>query len=319
LERLHLLVSYAANTEQMVTKASLKENIDQYWWFHSIDFGDGIITPGVKTPDIHRLESGAFFDPVDVDGCSVIDIGAWHGFYSFEAKRRGAQQVLATDHAAWNHPTLRGRETFDLARSVLGLDVETLELDVPEHSPERVGMFDVVLFLGVFYHLFDPIDGLTRAASLARDVLVIEALADLHELDRPAMVFYPGREANGDPSNWWGPNTACMIGLLSTLGFAKIDAAYSPLGPGRAVFHAWRSLKRRRSGPPPHLAVAEPKSVPYKGPTAQLLSDLGRIEPAIIIDLRHPAAERRQSHHFPSSARDHQRYRRRGNRWTCAF
>src|SRR5262249_36123807 len=153
----------------MMTRASLKEKVDQYSWFHSIDLGDGITTPGVKTREIHRVESAAFFDPIDMHGCSVIDIGAWHGFYSFEAKRRGAQRVLATDHAAWNHPTLRGRETFDLARSALRLEIEALDIDVPELSPERLGMFDVALFLGVFYHLFNPIDGLTRAASLARD------------------------------------------------------------------------------------------------------------------------------------------------------
>ena len=82
-------------------------------------------------------------------------------------------------------------------------------VDVPELSPERIGTFDIVLFLGVFYHLFDPIDGLRRAATLAKEVLVVETHTDLCELDRPAMVMYPGAELAGDATNWWGPNPAC--------------------------------------------------------------------------------------------------------------
>jgi tRNA (mo5U34)-methyltransferase len=239
--------------------------------FHSIDLGNGIITPGVKKIEHHRLESSRFFDPIDLEESSVIDIGAWNGFYSFEAKRRGAKRVLASDHFAWTDPKFRGRETFDLARSALGLDIEALEIDVPELSVERVGTFDVVLFLGVFYHLFDPIDGLARAAKLAREVLVVETHLDFDLLDfaRPAMVFYPGSELNKDATNWWGPNPACVVALLSYFGFAKIDATWvAPVVQydahsrgGRAVFHAWRSETRRRSEPPAHLAIQPPRNV----------------------------------------------------------
>src|SRR5215831_9437995 len=198
----------------MSDRPSLQHKIAQYPWYHSIDLGNGVVTPGTKTPDVHRRELSAYFDPVDLNGCSVIDIGAWNGFYSFEAKKRGAKRVLAVDHFAWMHPTFRGRESFDLARSTLGLDIEALEIDVPELSPEQVGTFDVVLFLGVFYHLFDPVDGLRRAASLTKEVLVVETHTDLGEVDRPAMVMYPGAECAGDPTNWWGPNNACVRALL---------------------------------------------------------------------------------------------------------
>jgi tRNA (mo5U34)-methyltransferase len=229
-----------------VTEDSISEQVNQHRWFHSIDLGNGIVTPGVKTPKIHARESTAIFDPIKMDGASVIDIGAWNGFYSFEAKRRGAVRVLATDHYCWNNPHFRGRETFELARSVLGLDIDALDVDVPELSVEKVGgAFDVVLFLGVFYHLLDPIDGLRRAASLANEVLVVETHTDLGDIDRPAMVMYPGDELAGDPTNWWGPNNACVRALLTTLGFTRIDGPekFSP----RAVFHAWRTTSRRRS------------------------------------------------------------------------
>ena len=224
--------------ERQMNKTELRERIRDYKWFHSIDFGDGIVTTGYWSPKMQKQDAKTLFRPIKISGASVIDIGAWDGFYSFEAKRRGAATVLATDHFVWSgDPQFHGRETFDLAREALGLEVKALDIDVPDLSPEHVGTFDVVLFLGVFYHLFDPIDGLRRAASLAREVLVVVTHIDLAEIERPAMVFYPGNELAGDPTNWWGPNVPLMHALLKQFGFARVDYTSKP----RPIFHAWRS------------------------------------------------------------------------------
>jgi hypothetical protein len=85
-----------------------------------------------------------------------------------------------------------------------------------------------------------------RAASLATEVLVVETHTDLGELDRPAMVMYPGAELADDATNWWGPNPACMLALLKQFGFEKIDAAWTFDVGQRAVYHAWRSDTLRR-------------------------------------------------------------------------
>ena len=114
-------------------------------------------------------------------------------------------------------------------------------------TPERVGTFDVVLFLGVFYHLLDPIAALTQIAALAREVLIVETHTDALETRRPAMIMYPGAELDGDESNWWGPNPACMVALLKQCGFAKVDAAWTEVGY-RTIYHAWRTDELRRSG-----------------------------------------------------------------------
>src|SRR2546425_10243084 len=168
---------------------------------------------------MQKQDAETLFRPIKISGASVIDIGAWDGFYSFEAKRRGAASVLATDHFVWSgDPQFHGRETFDLAREALGFEVKALDIDVPDLSPDRVGTFDVVLFLGVFYHLFDPIEGLRRAASLAREVLVVVTHTDLNDIDRPAMVFYPEDELAEDATNWWGPNVALIKALLKEFG-----------------------------------------------------------------------------------------------------
>ena len=221
-----------------------RERIADYPWFHSIDLGD-IVTPGTKTRDIHAREVRHFFEPINLEGASVIDIGAWNGFYSFTAKQRGAARVLATDHFSWNHPDFRGRETFELARDALDLDIEMRDIDVPGLSVDELGTFDVVLFLGVFYHLYDPIDGLCRAASLANEVLVLETHIDLRWVGRPAMMYYPADELSGDATNWWGPNVPLIRALLTGLGFARIDIVTSGT---RAIVHAWRSDRLQAPG-----------------------------------------------------------------------
>src|SRR5260221_1454099 len=121
-------------------------------WFHSIDLGNGLVTRGTKSLKRLAQEQRLIFDPVKIEGASVLDVGAWTGAHSFAANRRGAARVLATDHYVWANE-YRGREAFDLANSTLGLNIEAMDIDVPQITPATVGRWDVVLFLGVLYHL----------------------------------------------------------------------------------------------------------------------------------------------------------------------
>jgi tRNA (mo5U34)-methyltransferase len=225
----------------------LRSRIAEFRWHHSIDLGDGVVTPGGKSLAICNTEANLVFDRINLTGHSVLDIGAWNGNFSFEAKRRGAARVLATDSYCWSHPHVRGRETFDIARSALGLELEVdaREIDAADLSPETVGEFDIVLYLGVFYHRYDAIETLARVARLAKHVLVVETHLELREVDVPAMAFYPGRELANDPTNWWGPNEHCMKALLLGHGFNEIEISAHPGGSNRAVFHAWRSTETR--------------------------------------------------------------------------
>ncbi len=103
----------------------LLEKIKSYYWFHSINLGEGIITPGLKTRYEISREADAIFAPLALRSRSVADIGAWNGCFTVEAKRRGAKSMLAIDDYAWAHPDLRGKETFELVMSRLGIAVET--------------------------------------------------------------------------------------------------------------------------------------------------------------------------------------------------
>lgn len=225
--------------------ADLQSQVSKFPWHHCIDLGGGVITPGGKPLAICQEEASLYFDRVALDGLSVLDIGAWNGFFSFEAKRRGAARVLATDSYCWKHAIFRGRETFDLARAALGVDVEAREIDVAELSQDSVGKFDVVLYLGVFYHRYDAIEALAKVAPLANELLIVETHLDLRDLEVPAMIFYPGRELANDPTNWWATNEQCMIALLRGHGFSEIEVTTHPGGDNRAIFHAWRSTATR--------------------------------------------------------------------------
>jgi tRNA (mo5U34)-methyltransferase len=202
--------------------AALQKEVDgvPYWW-HTIDLGHGVVTPG-GSGDMSQLLNRLAL-PDDLRGKTVLDIGAWDGFYSFECERRGAARVVASDLFAWRHTGTNGKAGFEVARRALGSHVEDMEIDVFEISPETVGMFDIVLFLGVLYHLQDPMRGLAHAASVTRELLVVETHVDLLDLERPAMAFYPGTELGGDATNWFGPNMAALFGMLKSLGLEDAD------------------------------------------------------------------------------------------------
>jgi len=118
------------------------ELVERGWW-HSFELPDGTLIPGVcDLPGLKkRIEQ--FPIPQDLRGKRVLDIGAWDGWYSFEMERRGAE-VLAIDN--WDNPR------FHQMRSVLSSRVEYRQIDMYELTPERVGRFDIVLFMGVIYH-----------------------------------------------------------------------------------------------------------------------------------------------------------------------
>jgi tRNA (mo5U34)-methyltransferase len=225
--------------------ATLQSRVAELRWHHSMDLGDGVVTRGHKSLAICTGEASLIFDRIHLSGRTVLDIGAWTGFFSFEAKRRGAERVLATDSFCWSHPRFRGREAFEIARSALSIDVDAREIDAADLSQETVGEFDVVLYLGVFYHRYDAIEALKKIAKVAKQVLVVETHLELRDVDVPAMAFYPGRELNNDPTNWWGPNEHCMRELLLGHGFKDIEISAHPGGSNRAIFHAWRSTEAR--------------------------------------------------------------------------
>jgi tRNA (mo5U34)-methyltransferase len=242
--------------------ADLRTEVARVNWFHSIELAPGFVTPGraATSRQVRRLHLP------DLRGKSVLDVGAWDGYFSFEAERRGAARVVALDTFMWQtRGTSTGKAGFELARRALGSKVEDVEVEVTDISPETVGgVFDVVLCLGVLYHMRHPFLMLERLRSVTRELLVLETHLDLLGSRRPAMAFYPGFELENDWSNWWGPNPKAVTAMLEQAGFGSVQKvhprswlpgraprslrvvrgksetrpAWATLRQGRAVFHA---------------------------------------------------------------------------------
>jgi tRNA (mo5U34)-methyltransferase len=203
-------------------------------WFHSIELEPGFVTPG-------RADTQAQIERLhlpDLTGKSLLDVGAWDGFFSFEAERRGAARVVALDTFSWQpRGDGTGKAGFELARRALGSNVEDVEVEVLDISPETVGgSFDVVLFLGVLYHLRHPFLALEKLRSVCNELLVLETHVDLIGTRRPAAAFYPGTELEDDWTNWWGPNPAAVSGMLEQAGFRDVQRVHPRSWlPGRAA------------------------------------------------------------------------------------
>jgi tRNA (mo5U34)-methyltransferase len=217
----------------------LRKQVESLRWFHQIEFGTGVVTPGwIKSSKIERMSRLIFDRPIK--GKSVLDIGCWDGAYSIEATRRGASRVLATDHFAWAPGSWGDRRCFELARAHLAPQIEALDADLPELTPERIGTFDVVLFLGVLYHLRHPFLALEHVARLANERLIVESRIIAPFSVRPFMRFYPDKELDDDPTNWWAPNRACVEAMLLSLGFKKVTFTRPDRRFRRGLFHAER-------------------------------------------------------------------------------
>jgi tRNA (mo5U34)-methyltransferase len=214
---------------------------EQIQWFHSIALSDDEITGGFKPIWLLNAEADLLFRSGLVEGKSVLDIGAWDGFFSFEAERRSAARVLATDHFCWSGPGWGTKAGFDHAHKALGSSVESMDIDVIDLDPKQLGTFDVVLFPGVLYHLKDPFGGLEKAGSMSHDLLIVETATAMNEIKEPVMRFYLGDELGGDPTNYFSPNEVCLKNMLKEIGFKRFQSALVDLtGNPRLIIHAWR-------------------------------------------------------------------------------
>jgi tRNA (mo5U34)-methyltransferase len=221
------------------TRASLAEEIARRSWFHTFDFGGGLGTPG---RDLTRRKLAALELP-DLRGRSVIDIGAYDGFFSFEAERRGARRVVASDHWAWTWPGEDARRNFELVHAILDSNVESLRVPAELLHAEHHGTFEVTLFLGVLYHAPDMLQYLRAVRSVTSGVLVLETVVDALDVHRPMAAFYPRGTFPGDDSNHWGPNPACVEEMLYRVGFDRVERGglwiRASRTRGRMVFRAW--------------------------------------------------------------------------------
>ena len=205
--------------------------------------------------DVLERELGHLQLP-DLRGLSVLDIGCWDGYFAFAAERLGAKRVLALDHYVWSidmerwlayrrdreqrgleiEPSesvpelwrpdeLPGKKGFNVAHEALQSDVEVVVGDFLDVDLDTLGTFDVVLYLGVLYHMRHPLLALERLAQVTRGVALIETQAQEFKVPgRVAMCRFLERdELSGDPTNWWIPNQRALVSMCRAAGFAQAE------------------------------------------------------------------------------------------------
>jgi tRNA (mo5U34)-methyltransferase len=260
-----------------LTPDELQKHVSRVGWYHQVDLGNGVLTPGLKSKaDIAR--EWDLFALGDLSGRSVLDIGGIDGAYAFLAERAGANPVGVLDHylwatdadhyariyhqhvdagetppaphesGAWHPDTLPARWRFDTAGQALGSSVRALPFDFMDCDLLRVGVWDVVLYLGVLYHMVDPVGALRRVAAVTREQAIIETEAMFIRGHAEALWrFFPGGELNGDRSNWWVPNINALMGVIGTAGFRDAEVlAGEPLDDERSGDgpHHYRAIVR---------------------------------------------------------------------------
>jgi tRNA (mo5U34)-methyltransferase len=203
-------------------------------WFHNLTLNGVATAPSHFLGDYPAVKWRKFSAAIaeDLSGRSVLDIGCNAGFYSMEMKRRGAARVLGID----------SDEDY-LRQARFAAEVNRLEIEFRQLSVYDVGSlrekFDVVLFLGVLYHLRHPLLALDIIREhVTGELLVFQSMqrgsreaaafdddyefwddAAFHKQEFPKMHFIEHRYA-GDPTNWWIPNRACVESMLRSAGFA---------------------------------------------------------------------------------------------------
>jgi tRNA (mo5U34)-methyltransferase len=225
------------NAIDMVSKDEIRRRAEALGpWFHNIELNGVWTAPNHFLGDYPAVKWQNFADaiPADLTGKTVLDIGCNGGFYSIEMKKRGAERVLGVDFDDEYLAQAR------FAAHVTGLDIEFRKLSVYDVGSlgER---FDIVLFMGVLYHLRHPLLALDLIREhVAKDLFVFQSMQrgakdvepvqenytfwQVEHFDKPGypkMHFIEHRYAD-DPTNWWAPNAACVEAMLRSSGFEII-------------------------------------------------------------------------------------------------
>ena len=241
-------------------------------FFHSVDLGSSFVEGDLKTAVITARETLQAHWP-DLRGKSVLDIGAFSGWFSFEAERRGAARVTANEYYSWmidvrrfwawaaervpfgveanpylapypiNDPVGQpGRRIFDLTHEALSSSVVPV-FGAVETAP--LEPHDIVLLLGVLYHSEDPLGLLRRAFELTKETLIIETLSFEYpaNLAAPIWHFYGSADVTRDTTTVWAPSSIGLREALLKVGFSRVDMLYGWDGSG--YHHDWHTLEAR--------------------------------------------------------------------------
>lgn len=196
-------------------------------WWHRIQLTDGTYTPGMvhHGPDGGDWPTTRFGLPNDLTNKTVIDVGCWDGFFSFESEKRNAKTVLAVDAPSNQGGNPCGTDGFEYARKNLNSKVEFKPHNIESiELTKTLGIFDIVLFYGVLYHLKNPLVALENACDLSKELLIIETAISTNS-DLPILEYRP--IFHGDPTNYFYPTIEWIKLVCKHKGFNNIEVIYN--------------------------------------------------------------------------------------------
>lgn len=231
-----------------MTDSTLADEIAQYPWYHTLDLGNGVVTPGMFD---HRPVVDRYRMPVDLSGLRCLDVGTMDGFWAFEMERRGASEVVALDIEdpekldwppairAKTVPTMdetKGRR-FKLVQDALGSNVQRVLRSVYELDVD-LGQFDLVFCGDVICHLKDPISALQRILSVCRgSAIIVTPIVRFKRSKRPLVEF------DGiDQFQWWAISEPALERMMYAVGFARVEMSPTFELP-TAVVCDWKGLR----------------------------------------------------------------------------
>ena len=238
-------------------------DLSNYYWYHTIDLGDGLVTPGVF--DL-RDTLPAFRFPEDMRGMTVLDVGSATGFFAFEFEQRGAHVISTEVPSLEGFDRFPGQTTKQVVRKIqrwvkprthstdqlgklarpltsdemyfylldgafrfchqrLNSKVERCYSTVYDLSAEKLGIegFDLVFLGNVLLHTLYPLQALGAIAPLCKGTLILSQTMLAGPDSQPAMVYMGGDDPEDDGSTWWYPNKPCFEQLLKKLGFKTVE------------------------------------------------------------------------------------------------
>jgi len=230
------------------------DQLREIGWYHSFELPDGTSIRGYMSLEWERERWSRFPIPDDLTGKRVLDIGAWDGWFSFEAERRGAVVTSVDCHEQENYRWLHRK---------LGSKADYRNLDLFELPWVDLGKFDIVFCLGVLYHLRHPLWGLEILCNLATDLVMVETFVtdgatwQEHVNDIPGMEFYETTELNGNFDNWNGPTVGCVLAMCRAAGFARVELiTVDRENAVVACFRNWQPEPVEPAQEPPELLAA---------------------------------------------------------------
>jgi tRNA (mo5U34)-methyltransferase len=220
-----------------MNSAEIRQHMQQYSWYHTVDLGQGVVTPGQYD---HRNLLHHYGIPDDLTGKTVLDVGPAQGFFAFEFETRGAKRVVTAELPRWSDHdgSAELKETFqagnvdaaneDYLHNALAFaiqarqsKVEQLFFSIYDLRPETIGEFDIVFCASLLIHLTDPLRALYALRSVTKDCAIIATVIDPARFGRgqPRAFFH------GTPRGqaFWAPNMTCLERWALAAGFKRVE------------------------------------------------------------------------------------------------